>query len=105
MIFLSLRNLLSNELFFAFCEFAIASFFNLLKFNDTESKLKLYCMCRNNMRNLLDYKGYGISILYCIKVSWFYLITKPNFTKLKLALEGLYHGIIKNFSGHPKYLN
>ena len=30
--FLSLRNLLSNELFFAFCEFAIASFFNLLKF-------------------------------------------------------------------------
>lgn len=80
-------------------------FFNLLKFNDTESKLKLYCMCRNNMRNLLDYKGYGISILYCIKVSWFYLITKPNFTKLKLALRGLYHGIIKNFYGHPKYLN
>ena len=80
-------------------------FFNLLKFNDTESKLKLYCMCRNNMRNLLDYKGYGISILYCIKVSWFYLITKPNFTKLKLALRGLYHGIIKNFSGHSKYLN
>jgi len=25
--FLSLRNLLSNELFFAFCEFATASFF------------------------------------------------------------------------------
>ena len=30
--FLSLRNLLSNELFFAFCEFATASFFNLMKF-------------------------------------------------------------------------
>ena len=30
--FLSLRNLLSNELFFAFCKFATASFFNLMKF-------------------------------------------------------------------------
>ena len=30
--FLSLRNLLSNELFFTFCEFATASFFNLFKF-------------------------------------------------------------------------
>ena len=30
--FLSLRNLLSNELFFTFCEFVTSSFFNLFKF-------------------------------------------------------------------------
>ena len=80
-------------------------FWGLLKFNDTESRIKLYCMCRNNIRNLLDYKGYLISILYCVKVAWFYLITQPNYMKLKIASRGLYHGLIKNFSKHFEYLN
>ncbi|WP_386693500.1 glycosyltransferase family 2 protein [Lonepinella sp. MS14435] len=79
-------------------------FFNLLKFNDTESALKLYCMCRNNIRNLLEYKGYLITGLYCIKVMWFYLFTKPNRSRLKTALRGLYHGLTKNFTQHIGYL-
>ncbi|MGY6073826.1 glycosyltransferase family 2 protein [Actinobacillus pleuropneumoniae] len=79
-------------------------FFNLLKFNDTESKLKLYCMCRNNIRNLLDYKGSLISVLFCIKVCWFFLFTKPNITKLKIGIRGIWHGLTKNFSHHREYL-
>ncbi|QLB15462.1 glycosyl transferase [Mannheimia granulomatis] len=79
-------------------------FFNLLKFNDTESKLKLYCMCRNNIRNLLDYKGLSISLLFCTKVIWFYLFTKPNLSKLKLGLVGIWHGLKKNFTQHRKFL-
>ncbi|WP_423841607.1 glycosyltransferase family 2 protein [Actinobacillus equuli] len=79
-------------------------FFNLLKFNDTESKLKLYCMCRNNIRNLIDYKGSLIAALFCIKVGWFFLFTKPNLTKLKIGLRGIWHGLAKNFSHHREYL-
>lgn len=79
-------------------------FFNLLKFNDTESKLKLYCMCRNNIRNLIDYKGSLIAALFCIKVGWFFLFTKPNLTKLKIGLRGFWHGLAKNFSHHREYL-
>ncbi|HGO5856172.1 TPA: glycosyltransferase family 2 protein [Mannheimia haemolytica] len=79
-------------------------FFNLLKFNDTESKLKLYCMCRNNIRNLLDYKGLSISLLFCVKVIWFYLFTKPSLSKLKLGLLGIWHGLTKNFTQHRQFL-
>lgn len=79
-------------------------FFNLLKFNDTESKLKLYCMCRNNIRNLLDYKGSLISVLFCIKVCWFFLFTKPNITKLKIGIRSIWHGLTKNFFHHREYL-
>lgn len=79
-------------------------FFNLLKFNDTESKLKLYCMCRNNIRNLLDYKGMVIAILFCIKVTWFYCFTKPNLAKFKIGLSGIFHGLKKQFSEHHKFL-
>lgn len=79
-------------------------FFNLLKFNDTESKLKLYCMCRNNIRNLLDYKGLPISFLFCVKVVWFYLFSRRNITKLKIAISGLKDGLMKNFVNHLKFI-
>lgn len=79
-------------------------FFNQLKFNDTESKIKLYCMSRNNIRNLLDYKSKLISTLFIIKIIWFYLFTKPNLRKLKLALTGVWHGLTKNFTQHKKYI-
>lgn len=79
-------------------------FFNFLKFNDTESQLKLYCMCRNNIRNLLDYKGFSISFLYCIKVIWFYALTQKKISKLKLSLLGIKDGIIKKFTEHNKFI-
>lgn len=79
-------------------------FFNLLKFNDTESRLKLYCMCRNNTRNLLDYKGYFITLLFLIKLCWFYIFTKPNLSKLKIGLSGVFDGLRKNFNNHKKFL-
>lgn len=79
-------------------------FFNLLKFNDTESKLKLYCMCRNNMRNLLDYKGLPISCLYIVKVIWFYSITKKDWGKLKISLLGIKDGVSRYFSRHSQFI-
>ncbi len=84
--------------------FGTPMLFNLLKFNDTNSKLKLYCMCRNNIRNLLDYKNVLIAVLFCIKILWFYLFTKPDFLKLRLAFKAIYHGLKKDFSHHKEYL-
>lgn len=80
-------------------------FFNLIKFNDTDSKLKLYCMCRNNIRNLLDYKNIVIALLFVVKVFWFYLITKPNLKKLRISLSGILDGLWKCFTKHIKYLS
>ncbi|MGX2957335.1 glycosyltransferase family 2 protein [Ursidibacter arcticus] len=79
-------------------------FFNLMKFNDTDSKLKLYCMSRNNFRNLVDYKGSIIAILFIIKLCWFFLFTKPNLSKLKIGLKGIWHGLKGDFSHHREYL-
>ncbi|MGX3096677.1 glycosyltransferase family 2 protein [Ursidibacter sp. B-7004-1] len=79
-------------------------FFNLMNFNDTDSKLKLYCMSRNNFRNLVDYKGSGIAILFVIKLCWFFLFTKPNLSKLKVGLKGIWHGLKGDFSHHREYL-
>ena len=79
-------------------------FFRKLRFNDTESALKLYCMCRNNLRNLIEYKGYLIALLFIIKVCWFYLFTKPNFNKLRISLNGIWAGLVKDFTKHKKYL-
>lgn len=79
-------------------------FLNLLKFNDTESKLKLYCMCRNNIRNLLDYKGIPIALLYCVKVAWFYSFSRPSFSKLKIGFKGIVAGLTQRFSEHYKFI-
>lgn len=78
--------------------------FNLMKFNDTESKLKLYCMCRNNFKNMLTYKNKAITLLFVVKLCWFYLFTKPNLSKLKLGLTGILHSLKGNFSQHKNYL-
>lgn len=81
-----------------------AMFFNKLYFNDTESELKLYCMCRNSYVNWRSYKGIVFSILYALKVIWFYSITKPSIKKLSVGLNGIYAGMRGNFSGHYKYM-
>ncbi|WP_109078721.1 glycosyltransferase family 2 protein [Aggregatibacter kilianii] len=80
-------------------------FFNMLKFNDTDSKIKLYCMCRNNIRNLIEYKGRLIALFFCFKVFWFYLFTKFNLSKLKIAIKGIIAGIKSNFIEHKYYLS
>ncbi|NOL49908.1 glycosyltransferase family 2 protein [Pelistega europaea] len=79
-------------------------FFGKLKFNDTNSPLKLYCMSRNNTRNLLDYRGISHVLLFITKAIWFYLLTRPNLKKLKIVLSGIMAGIKKDFSGHRQFL-
>lgn len=79
-------------------------FFNKLHFNDTSSQIKLYCMCRNNISNHKIYNGIFHSFAFLFKVFWFYLFTKPNLLKLKIAVRAIWHGFLNNFTHHKEYL-
>lgn len=79
-------------------------FFNKMQFNDTESMIKLYCLCRNNTYNLKKYHSLLHALLFIIKVLWFYLFTKPSFRKLKFCLPALLHGWRADFSHHKPFI-
>ncbi|MCV2503230.1 MAG: glycosyltransferase [Neisseriaceae bacterium] len=85
-------------------EIGTPMFFNLMRFNDTPSKIKLYCMSRNNTANLMKYKGKLASLVFMLKLSWFYTFTAPDKEKLKIGLKGIRHGLQKDFSHHQEFL-
>lgn len=79
-------------------------FFGKMQFNDTDSKIKLYCLCRNNTANLKKYHGNSYALLFGIKAIWFYSFTRPSLKKLKLSLYGLYAGWFNDFSKHHQFI-
>lgn len=79
-------------------------FFNKMQFNDTESMIKLYCLCRNNTYNLKKYHSPLHAMLFAIKTFWFYLFTKPSLRKLKFCLPALLHGWRADFSHHKPFI-
>ena len=78
-------------------------FFGLLRFNDPNSELKLYCYCRNNFVNKKKYCGLPHAILFAGKAVWYFCFTMPSLTKLRIVLEAFYNGINNNFDNHAKY--
>lgn len=78
--------------------------FKLLRFNDTSSRLKLYCYCRNNFANKIKYSSIIFAVLFATKALWFYSFTVPSFSKLKVVIKALYHGSIRDFNHHVTYL-
>lgn len=79
-------------------------FFNLMRFNDPDSFLKLYCYCRNNFVNKRKYKGIFFAFLFAIKAIWFYAFTKPSHKKLTLVIKAIFHGFKNDFSKHSNYM-
>lgn len=79
-------------------------FFNLLRYNHPSSSLKLYCYCRNNFINKRKYSGPLSAFLFSAKTLWYYSITYPSLSDLKVALKAFWHGIHKDFSHHRDYL-
>lgn len=75
-------------------------FFSILRFNDTDSKVKLYCLIRNSVWSYLKYKGKIKAALFVLKVFWFYFFTKPSFHKLRIATRGVCDGLIGRFDRH-----
>lgn len=80
-------------------------FFGKMQFNDTDSKIKLYCLCRNNTANLKKYHGKLHAFLFGIKTIWFYSFTRPSLKKLKFSLYGLSAGWFNDFSKHHQFIN
>ena len=79
-------------------------FFGKMQFNDTDSKIKLYCLCRNNTANLKKYHGNLHALLFGIKTIWFYSFTRSSLKKLKFSLYGLYAGWFNDFSKHRQFI-
>ncbi|HVH93832.1 MAG: glycosyltransferase [Nocardioidaceae bacterium] len=78
--------------------------FGLATYNHTDSDLKHYCMCRNNVVNLRDYRSWAHVLLFVAKTVWFYTLTRPRLTRLGLSARGVIAGLRNDFGGHLRYL-
>ncbi len=78
--------------------------FGRTTYNHTPSDLKHYCMARNNLVNLRDYRGRLHALAFVAKTLWFYLVTKPSPARLVLSARGMAAGVRGDFTGHQKFL-
>ncbi|MER7605774.1 glycosyltransferase [Nocardioides sp. NPDC023903] len=73
-------------------------------YNHTPSDLKHYCMARNNLLNLRDYRGWPFALAFVAKTLWFYLLTKPQPKRIRLSAQAWWAAIRGDFSGHERFL-
>jgi rhamnopyranosyl-N-acetylglucosaminyl-diphospho-decaprenol beta-1,3/1,4-galactofuranosyltransferase len=79
--------------------------FGRTTYNDSPSELKHYCMARNNLVNLRDYRGPLHAVAFVVKTAWFYTFTRPSLSRLRLSLRAMRAGIAGDFDGHRRYLS
>lgn len=73
-------------------------------YNHSPSELKAYCMARNNLVNLRDYRGWPHALAFVAKTVWFYTFTKPDPKRLTLSAKAMWAGLRGDFSGHRRFL-
>ncbi|GGU18430.1 glycosyltransferase [Nocardioides albus] len=73
-------------------------------YNHTPSDLKHYCMARNNLLNLRDYRGWPFALAFVAKTLWFYLLTKPQPSRIWLSMQAWWAAVRGDFSGHERFL-
>jgi rhamnopyranosyl-N-acetylglucosaminyl-diphospho-decaprenol beta-1,3/1,4-galactofuranosyltransferase len=78
--------------------------FGRTTYNHSPSELKHYCMARNNLVNLRDYRGWAAALAFVAKTVWFYSFTRPNAGRLVLSAKAMYAGLRGDFTGHRKFL-
>ena len=78
--------------------------FGRTTYNDSPSDLKHYCMARNNLVNLRDYRGPLHAIAFVVKTAWFYTFTRPSLSRLRLSASAMRAGIAGDFDGHRRFL-
>lgn len=78
--------------------------FGRTTYNHTPSDLKHYCMARNNVVNLRDYRGWLHVFAFIVKTIWFYSFTRPSLARIRLSAEGIRAGLRNDFSGHVRFL-
>ena len=79
--------------------------FGLTTYNDSPSDLKHYCMARNNLVNLRDYRGPLHALAFVVKTVWFYSFTRPSLSRLRLSAGAMRAGIAGDFDGHWRFLS
>jgi rhamnopyranosyl-N-acetylglucosaminyl-diphospho-decaprenol beta-1,3/1,4-galactofuranosyltransferase len=78
--------------------------FGLTTYNHSPSDLKHYCMARNNVVNLRDYRGWLAVLAFLVKTVWFYSFTRPDASRLRLSAEAVRAGLKGDFTGHRRFL-
>jgi rhamnopyranosyl-N-acetylglucosaminyl-diphospho-decaprenol beta-1,3/1,4-galactofuranosyltransferase len=78
--------------------------FGRTTYNHSPSDLKHYCMARNNLVNLRDYRGWPAALAFVAKTVWFYAFTRPDPGRLLMSAKAMYAGVRGDFTGHRKYL-
>jgi rhamnopyranosyl-N-acetylglucosaminyl-diphospho-decaprenol beta-1,3/1,4-galactofuranosyltransferase len=78
--------------------------FGRTTYNHSPSDLKHYCMARNNLLNLREYRGWPHALAFVVKTIWFYLFTKPRPRRIAMSFRAMYAGLRGDFTGHKRYL-
>jgi rhamnopyranosyl-N-acetylglucosaminyl-diphospho-decaprenol beta-1,3/1,4-galactofuranosyltransferase len=78
--------------------------FGRTTYNHSPSDLKHYCMARNNVVNLREYRGWLHVLAFVLKTLWFYAFTRPSVSRLRLSAEGIRAGLRNDFTGHRRFL-
>jgi rhamnopyranosyl-N-acetylglucosaminyl-diphospho-decaprenol beta-1,3/1,4-galactofuranosyltransferase len=78
--------------------------FGRTTYNHSPSDLKHYCMARNNLVNLRDYRGWPAALAFVAKTIWFYTFTRPSPARLSLSARAMYAGLRGDFTGHRRFL-
>lgn len=73
-------------------------------YNHTPSDLKHYCMARNNLLNLREYRGWPHALMFVAKTVWFYTFTRPSGHRLRLSADAMVAGLRGDFTGHRRFL-
>jgi rhamnopyranosyl-N-acetylglucosaminyl-diphospho-decaprenol beta-1,3/1,4-galactofuranosyltransferase len=78
--------------------------FGRTTYNHSPSDLKHYCMARNNLVNLRDYRGPLHAMAFVVKTIWFYTFTRPSLARLKLSVRAMRDGLAGEYDGHERFL-
>lgn len=78
--------------------------FGRTTYNHSPSDLKHYCMARNNLLNLREYRGWPHALAFVAKTLWFYSFTDPSAGRIALSLRAMWAGLRGDFTGHRRYL-
>jgi len=73
-------------------------------YNHSPSDLKHYCMARNNLLNLRDYRGWPHALAFVVKTLWFYSLTRPSAARLSLSARAMLAALRGDFTGHERFL-
>jgi rhamnopyranosyl-N-acetylglucosaminyl-diphospho-decaprenol beta-1,3/1,4-galactofuranosyltransferase len=78
--------------------------FGRTTYNHSPSDLKHYCMARNNVTNLREYRGWLGVLAFLVKTVWFYTFTRPQPARLALSASGVAAALRGDFTGHERFV-